>query len=337
MFSRSFLQISKHLPQHEKILTIILAFIVIDALFYPMTVIFEMRLYLPIFVYLVYLGFVRVKQHFKPAKFFLFAWIGLAAGVFLDEFSSLDFQPMFIGSVVEAIILAIALSFKVKELKKEKDSQKELLIHQSKLASMGEMLGNISHQWRQPLTRLSYIFMNIENLQIKEHKDFTQEGIAQLELMSQTIDDFTNFYAPSKEKEDFNLAQETRYILELINYEEIDISLEIKEECVLYNYKNEFKQVLLNLLSNAKDILSSREIQSPKIVIIIDKNSIRISDNAGGIWLEDIGKVFEPYFSTKEEGLGIGLYMSKIIIEKNMDGKLQVKNIQDGVEFKVVF
>lgn len=106
---------------------------------------------------------------------------------------------------------------------------------------------------------------------------------------------------------------------------------------MLFNYKNEFKQVVLNLLVNAKDILATRKIYNPRIAITIEKNSISIEDNAGGIKLENIEKIFEPYFSTKEEGLGIGLYMSKLIIEKNMGGKLRVENSRYGALFRIVF
>ncbi|MDQ7047231.1 MAG: ATP-binding protein [Sulfurovum sp.] len=101
----------------------------------------------------------------------------------------------------------------------------------------------------------------------------------------------------------------------------------------MLNHKNEYKQVILNLLNNAREVLLEREIPSPKIVIIIDKAQVSISDNAGGIKLSNIEKVFEPYFSTKTKGLGIGLYMSKVIIEKNMGGKIEVKNSQNGAIF----
>jgi signal transduction histidine kinase len=220
----------------------------------------------------------------------------------------------------------------------EKEQQKQLLIHQSKLASMGEMLGNIAHQWRQPLTRLSYTLMNIEVADNeKEKHSLVEESTKQLEFMSQTIDDFTNFYAPSKEKERFSLEVVSKEVLELIYYENIEINIEIKNDTTIYNYKNEFKQVLLNLLSNAKDVLMARKSINPTILIEVDKNSITLEDNAGGIELENIEKIFEPYFSTKEDGLGIGLYMSKMIIEKNMGAKLFVKNGKQGAIFIIEF
>ena len=106
---------------------------------------------------------------------------------------------------------------------------------------------------------------------------------------------------------------------------------------MILNYKNEYKQVLLNLLTNAKDILLERKIALPKIIIKINSTTVRISDNAGGIRIKNIEKIFEPYFTTKEKGMGIGLYMSKIIIEKNMGGKMNVRNGEDGAVFQIIF
>ena len=307
-----------------------------DLIYYPMSFIFEYHLHLLLFIYILSLGYLRGKQGDISSRFFIIGWSILFIGILIDEFVKSTTYTMYVGSVFEAIILAIALSFQIKELKKEKEKQEKLLIHQSKLATMGELLGNIAHQWRQPLTRLSYTFMNIEDVEDKkESKILTKEGTEQLEFMSQTIDDFINFYAPNKEKEYFSLAEEITNILNFLHYSEIKIDLKIEDDKIIFNYKNEFKQVLINILSNAKDILIDRKIKNAQITIIIDVNSITIRDNGGGIKLDNIEKIFEPYFSTKKNGLGIGLYMSKIIIEKNMDGMLIVSNIMDGVEFAI--
>ena len=344
MFSSSFLQLPKALPKHEKALKIIRLLIFIDVIYYPTSIIFEHYIFLFILSYVVYLGYLRVKQNYQPARFFLLGWISFLIATLSDFFldfyviSDIIFNPMFIGSVVEAIILAIALSFHIKEIKDEKEQQKELMIHQSKLASMGEMLGNISHQWRQPLTHLSYAFMNLDILEDKQQRSkIIEEGIKRLEFMSQTIDDFKDFYAPSKKKEYFSVAKEIHKILELILDNEVKIEIEIIEECNLFNYKNEFKQVVLNIISNSQEVLLEKEVKAPKISIVIEKYSISISDNAGGIKLDNIEKIFEPYFTTKKDGLGIGLYMSKMIIEKNMGGELRVRNIRCGVEFMLIF
>jgi len=265
----------------------------------------------------------------------------LMVGVFLSDFymDELFFiDPLFLGSAVEALFFSMAISSKMQEIKNEKEEQKELLVHQSRLASMGDMLGNIAHQWRQPLSRLGYILMNIE-LKDKErlHEKKLEEATTQLEFMSQTIDDFRNFYAPNKSRELFSLVEATQNVIALLNFKEIEIELKVTEERELLNYKNEYKQVVLNLLTNARDILVERKIAYPKILIEIDGFEVKISDNGGGVEVKKIQQIFEPYFTTKERGLGIGLYMSKMIVEKNMEGTIEVCNEGEGAVFRLGF
>lgn len=346
IFAYTFLEVKKYLAKQIRnfkiFFTIMYTIFFIDMLLYPSTLFFDFGIHLLIFVYVTYLGYLRIKQHSKSARFYLLGWSIFALFIMVDAITTIElenilFNPIVIGSVLEAIILAIALAYKLNQRKKAQIKQQQLLIHQSKLASMGEMLGNIAHQWRQPLTRLSYTFMNIETSDTQtERNKLLNEGTNQLEFMSQTIDDFTNFYAPSKERETFSLTEESQNIIEFVHYDEIDIDLEIKNDSPIFNYKNEFKQVLLNLLSNAKDVLVDRKVQHPKIIIMIDGKSVTVSDNAGGIQLEVLEKIFEPYFTTKESGLGIGLYMSKVIIESNMGGTLNIANGDDGAIFTIL-
>jgi len=305
----------------------------------PIMLIFQ--LYSFMLLYVVWVAWLRLRQGYRPALFFMFGWFALMLGVFISDFLSdeyLFFDPILIGSTTEAFFLAIAISYKMREIKDEKEEQKELLIHQSRLASMGEMLGNIAHQWRQPLSRLGYILMNIEKKdKEQQHAKKLEEASTQLEFMSQTIDDFRNFYAPNKEKELFSLAYETQNVITLLDFKEIEVELKIKSDIKIVNYKNEYKQVILNLLCNAKDTLLERKISPAKISIEIDKSIVKISDNGKGIRLKNIQQIFEPYFSTKEGGLGIGLYMSKMIIEKNMGGTIEVFNEKNGAVFKLYF
>ncbi len=300
-----------------------------------------LKIYSFILFYVVVIAWLRFRQGYKPALFFLYGWSALMVGVFVSDFfpeGYFAFDPILIGSTIEAFFLAIAISYKMREIKNEKEEQKELLIHQSRLASMGEMLGNIAHQWRQPLSRLGYILMNIESKdKAQRHTQKLKEASTQLEFMSQTIDDFRDFYKPDKEKEIFNLLEETQKVLSLLDFKEIEIAVEAKEEVSILNHKNGYKQVLLNLLTNAKDVLKNRAVPFPKIIIKIEKNAITVSDNAGGIKLENIQRIFEPYFSTKSQGLGIGLYMSKVIVEKNMGGKMRVENTKEGASFVFSF
>jgi len=300
---------------------------------------------------LIYAGYKRVRQGYKPARFYLAGWIVLTLAVFLNIFQVgykyMVIDPLYIGAAVEAILFSLALSYKIRMVAKAKEEQKELLVHQSKLASMGEMIGNIAHQWRQPLTHLGYTMMNLKEAQ--KHGELDEayltkkvaDATTQIDYMSQTIDDFKDFYAPHKEKEDFSLAQATKETLEIMKntftHNDIEIELNIIEDSPIYNYKNEYKQVLLNLLSNAKDVLIERVIRSPKVTIIIDKNTLQVIDNAGGINKEVLPRIFEPYFTTKEGNTGIGLYMSKMIVEKNMEGVLKVESSSEGTKCILTF
>ncbi len=243
------------------------------------------------------------------------------------------------------------LEIKIQEEISKRLEQEQLLIQQSKLASMGEMIGNIAHQWRQPLAQISAIHMNMKvtydfNKFTKEYLDTKiKEANKLTSYMSQTISDFQNFFKPQGEKEEFSIqkaCQEAYFIVESsLKYHGIEVSLDIKEDINVFGYKNEYSQVILNILSNAKDILLERQIENPKINIEIKNGEnyaiVKIHDNAGGIKENIIDKIFDPYFTTryKTQGTGIGLYMSKNIIERNMNGYINVKNVDNGALFTI--
>ena len=234
---------------------------------------------------------------------------------------------------------------------KERTKQEQLLIQQSKLASMGNMIGNIAHQWRQPLSEINAIMMNMQVK--KEHSDLSDEEFEEsieecnviLSHMSNTISDFQNFFKPSKKKSIFSLQEECEkasFIIESsLKYNNIIFEIDIREDCDIFGYPREFSQAILNILSNAKDILVDRKIKEPNIKLILKKGSkyalIKIEDNAGGISEDIIDRIFEPYFTTKHatQGTGIGLYMSKVIIEDNMHGYINVKNGEFGAIFTI--
>ncbi|MDN5087789.1 sensor histidine kinase [Aliarcobacter butzleri] len=232
------------------------------------------------------------------------------------------------------------------ETSKQKE-QEQLLIQQTRLAAMGEMIGNIAHQWRQPLNALGLILQNLKfsyeigELDEKMIDKSVKKATMLTENMSKTIDDFRNFFRPNKAKENFKINEGITKAVELIEstFEHNNIKLEkdfASSEIEFFGFANEFSQVILNLLTNAKDAVLENKIENPLIIIQtkIDDEYIYISikDNGLGIKDEIINKIFEPYFTTKDEGkgTGIGLYMSKIIIENNMNGKIEVKNEQNG-------
>jgi len=228
-------------------------------------------------------------------------------------------------------------------LKKDK-----ILQEQSKLAAMGEMVGAIAHQWRQPLNSLSINIQNLDDDYIDGLIDenfidsFISKQTKTIQFMSKTIDDFRNFFRVDKIKKVFSVKEaiDATISIQSAQLKNSNINLEIiGEDFKLYTLESEFHQVILNLITNAKDELIAKNIEYGKIVITIAKNKISISDNAGGVPKEIVDRIFEPYFTTKEQGkgTGMGLYMSKMIVEQNIGGILSVKNSKDGAEFTINF
>ncbi len=234
----------------------------------------------------------------------------------------------------------------VKQLR-EKD---HMIIKQSRQAAMGEMIGNIAHQWRQPLNSIGVIVQNIEDAY--NYDELTKEYMVEkinnvmtlLSYMSHTIDDFRNFFKPDKEKQSFSIAESVRSSLSFMDanfsHNNIKVDVDVVEDIKIWGYPNEYAQVLLNILNNARDIIKEREIKYGEIKIRVNasysRSVVEIEDNGGGIRPDVIEKIFEPYFTTKEMGTGLGLYMSKMIVEKNMGGELKVENRGDGAVFTLL-
>lgn len=229
--------------------------------------------------------------------------------------------------------------------------KEHMLIQQSRQAAMGEMIGNIAHQWRQPLNVVALQVQQL--LMLHDFGKLTRESLSnivsssmeQIRHMSGTIDDFRNYFRPDRERTDFELSGVITNTLSLLEEsfrnERIRIDIMTIDEPVITGYRNEFAQALVNILNNARDALIEREINSPTVTITIstegDRAVVSIADNAGGIPVEIIGKIFDPYFTTKgpQAGTGVGLFMSKSIIEKNMGGRLSVCNTATGAEFRI--
>ena len=227
----------------------------------------------------------------------------------------------------------------------------EVLMQQSRQAALGEMIGNIAHQWRQPLNAvgllvqdltLSYEYGNFS----RAYLDSSSKKIMQLvRHMSQTIDDFRNFFTPDKEKTEFDPRQVVERTLALIDGSLSDKGIQVEvtsgDAPAINGHPNEFSQVLLNIMSNAMDAFSERGCRQPRINVNISsrggKAVVTITDNAGGIRQDIMGRIFEPYFTTKEQGkgTGIGLFMAKNIVEKSMNGSLTARNCGDGAEFRI--
>ena len=247
--------------------------------------------------------------------------------------------------------LNTSLEMKVKDELEKNREKEQLLVQKSKFISLGEMISNIAHQWRQPLSELSSILMfikfkhSINKLDDKTMQIKADEADKVLDYMSHTIDDFRNFFMPKKEKEIFFLYKAIDSVMTIVSSsfknDKINVSINIKKNIKLNTYLNEYEQVILNILKNAKDALIEKNIKNPTIRITANEEleyvELFIEDNAGGITVEPITKIYEPYFTTKDNsnGTGIGLYMSKIIIDKNMKGALRVRNTRNGAKFGI--
>ncbi len=233
----------------------------------------------------------------------------------------------------------------------EKNRTKDrLLENQAKLAALGEMIGNIAHQWRHPITRVSLILQNMKTfkslgkLSDEQFEKYINSTLEQMDYMSQTIDDFKNFYLPDTKISTFSaknsIEDACKIIGATIKHEGINIIIETQKDFCIKGYKNQFSQVILNIMHNAREALEEQETKSPYIKIKLSSensfNKLLIEDNAGGINHSDIDQIFDAYFTTKlENGTGIGLYMSKMIIVENFGGTLHVKNVKHGALFSI--
>jgi signal transduction histidine kinase len=233
-----------------------------------------------------------------------------------------------------------------------KNREKDImLIQQNRQAALGEMLDHIAHQWKQPLNSISLIIQDLgetaSNGELTDaHVEETvSKTMALLDHMAQTIDIFRGFYRPDKEKKVFSIKdcidQALAFIAPAFRFYSIAVELDVDPGLTAFGYPKEYAQVLLNILANARDAFRARETEKPRIIIRAfsedTKTVVTIADNAGGIPEAIIGKIFDFYFTTNDSsgGTGIGLYMSKNIIEKNMGGTLSAENTGGGAQFRI--
>ncbi len=256
------------------------------------------------------------------------------------------YEPYYsITNEIEGVVVLVYDLSKFKEYEKEDRKKEKLLIQQSKMAAMGEMLQNIAHQWRQPLSVISTCTSGI--ILQKDYNTLTDEILHDslnkimntTEYLSNTIDDFKNFFERDNNVVNFNVKKLLDKTLELVDMSfsnnDVEIVKNLDDTIFINNYKNELMQVILNIINNAKDALlqNNNDLNDTRFVKIDlykkdDKVIIDILDNAGGIPKEIKDKIFEPYFTTKHksQGTGIGLFMTQEIIKKHMDGNIKATN-----------
>ena len=280
------------------------------------------------------------------------------------EYNYVSFRGIGIGILIEALLLAYLLSYRLKTNEKEKEEQRDLklkaieeksksqlmLFQKSKMADMGEMVANIAHQWKQPL---SVVAISVGILREKKllgrlsDEDFVEELShidSNILYLSQTVEDFLTYFEPNKAKSDFLLIDAISKVELILGHtlhkNEIELRVSVDREHKVYGLKEEYIQVLITLIRNAIDALKNQDIKIIEVKSSQDaeKTLLCISDNAGGIQEELLSKIFDPYFTTKHQtqGTGLGLYIAKSIVEEGMNGTLKVQNIKRGAKFSII-
>ena len=228
-------------------------------------------------------------------------------------------------------------------------AQERTLIHQSRLAAMGEMVGNIAHQWRQPLSTLSMILINLQETrrfnQLTDDylESSVRDGGELIRKMSSTISDFTNFLRPDKAPTPFSLRVQAEEAVRLLkpSLDSRGVQVEIEGDAGIQSmgHPNEFSHVLINLLTNSRDeFLASGRTEGTvhiRIAAAGGRATLRYQDDAGGIRMDPLERIFEPYVTDKASGTGLGLYMSRMILVQSMAGSLTVSNLEGGAEFLI--
>ncbi len=255
------------------------------------------------------------------------------------------------GEIEEFIAIRYDVTKEI-ELKFALDKKQELLFMQSRFASLGHMIANIAHQWRQPLSQLNLTLFSLKKSSEKlEHENvlkYYNDSKKLIKDMSQTIEDFSNFFNPNKKTVIFSLTDAIYDAIEILKNDirKNNIYIKIKSEDILVDgISNELTQVIINIILNAKDAFLIQSIENREISITISKSYIGIKifafiiikDNAGGIKEENLERIFEPYFTTKHSslGTGIGLFISHLIIQKSLNGTIEAINEDEGAKFTI--
>lgn len=286
----------------------------------------------------------------------IFFFVTLVLVTIINHFKNLHsyLEESVTKKTKELLLLNSSLENRIIKEVESNRKKDNIMFQQARLASLGEMLQNIAHQWRQPLGSLMMIIQSFESKFMcgKLTPDFVTSRVTDAQVLSQnmsdTLEDFRTFFNPNRAKKHFNIQEVIQKAMDLSKYqlekEAIILALIAKEDLHVFGFRNELIHVLLNLIGNSKDILSANASLTPKIIHIIAKQTtdtvfINVIDNGGGIKSDIIPKVFDPYFTTKHKsvGTGIGLYMSKLMVEKHMQGTITCKNIKHKLGTKDFF
>ena len=368
LFIQSILNLKEQLPKINTILNLFIVYFFVATLvnsivleqenFIYAEILFNLFFILvPFYVVLIisttyYLAFV---QKDTVARIYSWVWTLVSAvGIFLPlvylNIIEIKIPADYIFQFLilfEVVCFSFILAYKIKLMKQEGINQKNLLVQQNKLASMGEMISTIAHQWRQPLSEINGIVLEIDVDNRK--KQLTNENLdkylTEIEdvtaYMSGTISDFMNFFKHDKKLNTFNVSDAIKRSIVLLSSSQkrnnVEISYHITDSVELYSYQSELIQALLIIMNNSMDAINIRRVVNPVIRLTVEKKeksiSIYIQDNAGGIPVDILDKVYNPYFTTKHElkGTGLGLYILKMLVEKSIRGSVKIENLKGGV------
>ncbi len=266
--------------------------------------------------------------------------------------TSMDYTKLLYISIFFLSILLVVL-YKNRSINKVNKQLEELMFVQNRMAALGNMIENIAHQWKQPLSSInaSILLIDKKMSNFKEY-DLIEKDIDSIELttvyLSKTIDDIRNFYSQDKIKKEFyiyDVIADTMDILSgLFISHKISIQKNIDKGLMINSFPNELQQVVISVILNAKDAIIKNNTQNPKIIINLfkpqedSKIKLQIIDNGGGIEEKNLYKIFEPYFTTKKDynGTGIGLYITQMIIKQSLGGTINATNTQDGACFEII-
>jgi signal transduction histidine kinase len=384
LFSRTFLQTPTYLPRLDRVLVFFMYLSAVVAtvgifLTYRTAIVMSAALATVIPILLLFSGILVWRHYFRPARFYVLGWSSFLLGtvvIALNKYGLFTGYFFFnhaqqLGSALEMIFLSWALADRIKLMQDEyvgklsslnvtlqkkvaagleKEREKDrMLLKQSRLAAMGEMIEQIAHQWRQPLNTMALIMQDLYfkfKLKTFVEEDFDKANTLineNLQYMSKTIDDFRNFHQPGVRGELTSIEAIVNMAITLneasLKYSNITCTLHSNEPHNVVVARNELVQILMNLIKNSRDAMTERRVGAGRIDIYVETGenmvTIVVEDNAGGIPEVVMDQIFEPYFTTKSKskGTGLGLYMSRSIIEESMGGTLQAQNGEHGARF----
>lgn len=363
LFVQSILNLREKLPKINKLLNLFILYVILHTLlniyvleieqFAYAQILFNTFFIATIIYVLLIIGSTYYLAYFQNdtiAKFYSFIWSiiafsGLSIPLQYLNLIDIPLTPEYLFQIlilIEVICFSFVLAYKINLIEKEQKQQESILVKQNKLASMGEVVGMIAHQWRQPLSEINGIVLNMdidyrkEQLKDKPFFNYLDNIETITASMSQTINTFLDYFKHHKKLEQFQLSdliQGTLNLISTVNKENTSIHYVKHEDITLYSYRSELIQALLIVLKNSLDACSKMPEGSQKEIVInvLAKEheiTINIQDNGCGIPSEIMDKIYDPYFTTKHQaqGTGLGLYILKMIIEQTIQGSVEISS-----------